>query len=57
MTWDSDATNLKGAAGQRNDSSSGMMTRSSMKKGKIGMKRKLSTPYSVVGLNVQYGSN
>jgi hypothetical protein len=40
MTWDSDAMNPKGEAGPRTESTSGMMTRSSAKKGKGSMKRK-----------------
>ncbi len=40
MTWDSDAMNPKGEAGPRIEPTSGMMTRSSAKKGKVCMKRK-----------------
>ena len=40
MTWDSDAMNQKGEADPRVESTYGMMTRSSAKKGKVSMKRK-----------------
>jgi hypothetical protein len=40
MTWDSDAMNPKGKAGPRTESTSGIMMRSSAKKGKVSMKRK-----------------
>jgi hypothetical protein len=40
MTWDSEAMNPKAEAGPRIESTSGMMTRSSAKKGKVSMKRK-----------------
>jgi hypothetical protein len=40
MTWDSDAMNPKGEADPRVESTSGMTTRSSAKKGKVSMKRK-----------------
>ena len=40
MTWDSDAMNPKGEADPRVESTYGMTTRSSAKKGKVSMKRK-----------------
>ncbi len=49
MTWDSDAMNPKGEAGPKMESSSGTMTRSSAKKGKIGMRRKPRLAGSLTG--------
>jgi hypothetical protein len=49
MTWESDAVDPKGKAGPRRESTSGMTTRSSAKKGKIGMKRKPRLASSLTG--------
>jgi hypothetical protein len=49
MTWDSDAMNPKGEADPRVESTSGMMTRSSAKKGKVSMKRKPRLAGSLTG--------
>jgi hypothetical protein len=49
MTWDSDAMNPKGEAGPRIESTSGMMTRLSAKKGKVSMKRKPRLAGSLTG--------
>jgi hypothetical protein len=49
MNWDSDAMNPKGEADPRVESTSGMMTRSSAKKGKVSMKRKPRLAGSLTG--------
>jgi hypothetical protein len=49
MTWESDAVDPKGKGGPRRESTSGMTTRSSAKKGKIGMKRKPRLASSLTG--------
>jgi hypothetical protein len=49
MTLDSDAMNPKGEAGPRVESTSGMMTRLSAKRGKVSMKRKPRLASSLTG--------